>query len=541
VTTPPAGPGVETQWQRLDQRMLLVHPIRELLRFLPVLVGLFLFSNRSSGSDVRWQLLGIAFPVALGILRYFTTSFRIGEGRIELKRGLLNKHVLSTRLERVRTVELTAQPIQRVLGLTTVRVGTGTASTSDVDRLDLDGLPVDRARRLRADLLHAAPVTTAEPTTTEGTGATDETGGPEAVAPAAVRVVLRLDPAWARFAPLTSSGVVATVAILGVGSQVLDGFGTGPRVDVDPTVTGVGVPWSLALVAIPVLVAGMSMLAVAGYLVSNWGFTLTHAARDGSWHLRRGLLTTRETSLDDERVSGVSIGEPIGLRLARGGRLSAIVTGLDRQSSGSSMLVPPAPRPVVTDVAGQVLGADEPVTSELRSHGARARARRFSRALVPTGLLSLVLVLAVVAGAPSWLLVAAVVLPAVGAALAADRARSLGHTLTARHFVARSGSLFRQRQALETTAIIGWNFRSSWFQRRAGLTTLSATTAGGSQSVTALDVPELDAVGVAATAVPGLVDQFLADESRADQSRADQSRVDQSRVDQSRADQPASD
>jgi putative membrane protein len=181
----------------------------------------------------------------------------------------------------------------------------------------------------------------------------------------------------------------------------------------------------------------------------------------------------------------------------------------------------------VTDVAGQVLGVDEPVTSELRSHGPRARTRRFSRALVPTGLLSLVLVLAVVAGAPPWLLLAAVILPVVGAALAVDRARSLGHTLTERHFVARSGSLFRQRQALETTAIIGWNFRSSWFQRRAGLTTLSATTAGGSQSVTALDVPETDAVGVAATAVPGLVDQFLADEPRADEPRVDQSRADE--------------
>ena len=265
----------------------------------------------------------------------------------------------------------------------------------------------------------------------------------------------------------------------------------------------------VALLAIPVLIAAMSVLAVAGYLVSNWGFTLTHAARDGSWHLRRGLFTTRETSLDDERVSGVSIGEPIGLRLARGGRLSAIVTGLDRRQSGSSMLVPPAPQPVVAGVAGQVLGTHEPVTTTLRSHGPRARTRRFSRALVPTLLVWLVLVLAVVTGAPPWLLVLAVALPAAAAALAVDRARSLGHALTERHFVARSGSLFRQRQALETTAIIGWNFRSTWFQRRAGLTTLSATTAGGSQSVTALDVPEPDAVAVSSTAVPGLVDQFL--------------------------------
>ena len=163
MTTSPAGLVGEGEWQRLDRRMLLVHPIRELLRFLPVLIGLFVFNRASGGSDIRWQLLGIAIPVALGMLRYFTTSFRIGENRIELRRGLVNKHVLSTNLERVRTVEMTAQPIQRLLGLTTVRVGTGTASTSGEDRLDLDGLPAERARRLRADLLHAAPVDTEEP------------------------------------------------------------------------------------------------------------------------------------------------------------------------------------------------------------------------------------------------------------------------------------------------------------------------------------------------------------------------------------------
>ncbi len=57
--------------------------------------------------------------------------------------------------------------------------------------------------------------------------------------------------------------------------------------------------------------------------------------------------------------------------------------------------------------------------------------------------------------------------------------------------------------------MIGWNLRSTWFQRRAGLTMLVATTAGGSQAVTAIDVPEGDALEVATAAVPGLVEQFL--------------------------------
>ncbi len=68
----------------------------------------------------------------------------------------------------------------------------------------------------------------------------------------------------------------------------------------------------------------------------------------------------------------------------------------------------------------------------------------------------------------------------------------------------------RKRDVLATDAIIGWNLHSTWFQRRAGLITLVATTAGGSQSVTVIDVPEEIAVEVAATAVPGLLDQFAA-------------------------------
>jgi putative membrane protein len=75
--------------------------------------------------------------------------------------------------------------------------------------------------------------------------------------------------------------------------------------------------------------------------------------------------------------------------------------------------------------------------------------------------------------------------------------------------VARSGSLDRRRDALAVHGDIGCNLRSSWFQRRAGLTTLVATTAGGRQSVTVLDVPEEAALELAHMALPHLVEQFL--------------------------------
>ena len=46
----------------------------------------------------------------IGLVRYWTTRFRIPDDRIELERGLFSRHSVSTPLDRVRTVDLTASP-----------------------------------------------------------------------------------------------------------------------------------------------------------------------------------------------------------------------------------------------------------------------------------------------------------------------------------------------------------------------------------------------------------------------------------------------
>jgi len=498
------------EWQRLDPRMLLVYPVKELIRFLPVLLGLFIAGTAAGGPGEWWQFVGVVLPVSLGVLRYLTTSFRIAGGRVELRRGLINRHQLATPLDRVRTVDLTASPIHRLLGLTTIRVGTGTASTDDEDQLDLDGVPLERARRLRTDLLRVSPGGPA--------GRDGRTAGPGADV-GSDRVVVRLDLAWLRLAPLTSSGLAIAAAVLGVSSQVVNAFGGFAFVHPEQVLDDATAwSWWLAVpVAVVALLVVVSLLSVGGYLVTNWGFTLTHhapahAGAGGAWHLSRGLLTTHETTLDERRVRGVSLSEPLGLRLGGGGRAAAIVTGLDRDESGSSLLVPPAPHPVITRVAAEVLGTSAPVTADLVGHGPRARTRRYTRALGPT--IALVAMAAVLVGTgvlPGWPLATGVPLLLAAACLGRDRAASLGHALVGRHLVARSGSLGRRRDVLEVDAIIGWNLRDTWTQRRAGLTTLVATTAGGRQSVTVLDVPEDEAVAVATAALPGLMAPFLAE------------------------------
>jgi putative membrane protein len=482
--------GRDAEWQRLDPRMLLVHPIREVLRFLPAIVVIVLGSAAAGGE--QWQLIGVGIPVALGLMRYLTTSFRISAGRIELKRGLLNRHVLSTPVDRVRTVDLTSSPIHRLLGLTKVRIGTGTASTSDEDSIDLDGLPLDRARALRAELLQRS------------------TADDAVVADSSADVpVVAFDPAWLRYAPLTGTGVVIGAAALGAGSQLLQSLGAWEWFDPH----SVDAPGLSLAVLVPLLVLALlvviSLLAIGGYAVTNWGFRLTRDRVAATWHLTRGLFTTRETTLDDDRLAGVNYSEPLGLRLGRGARLSAIVTGLGRGQSGSSVLVPPAPRQVVERVAGEVLDTPLPVSTPLTAHGPRAARRRWTRALLPALVPAVAGVVAVALDGPAWLLLGLLALP-IAALLAWDRIRSLGHTLVAGYLVARSGSVVRRRRVLEVDHVIGWNLRATWFQRRAGLTTLVATMAGGNQAVEVLDVPEDEALRVATAALPELIGQFTA-------------------------------
>jgi len=488
----------DADWRRLDKRMLLVHPVNEVIRFLPVIIGIFVLG--SGGDDNGpWHFIGVAIPVVIGLIRFASTKFRITPGQIELHRGLLGRNVLTAPLDRVRTVELTATLIHRVLGLEKVEIGTGSSAKSGDAGLVLDSLSREEARRLRAELLHHA------------SAADEPTDGVVTTAPDTV--ILRFDPSWVRYAPLTSSGVVIALTALGAlsgplaNNNLVANFADSNAVD------------QLEALAIPVLlVVGLltfalssAILASAGYLLGNWGFTLTRDDRARTYHVRRGALTTRETTIDQDRLRGLEMHEPLGLRLAGAGRLNAIVTGLNRRSEGSSPMVPAAPQSVVVGVGEHVLAETGPLHTALVQHGPAAKRRRYVRAVVPLGLVPLVLLLLVLAGPlPVWAVVLALPLPVVGLLLARDRYARLGHALTREYLVIRWGSLRGRRDALQRSGIIGWNIRQTFFQRRAGLVSLTATTAAGHQSYEVLDVSEATATALATGAVPGLVEQFLA-------------------------------
>jgi putative membrane protein len=501
----------DAHWRRLDPRMLLVHPVNELVRFLPALVAVFVVGSTSGRHD-WWHAAAVAVPVALGLLRFLTTSFRVADGQLELRRGLVNRNTLTAPLDRVRTVELTASPIHRVLGLAKVRIGTGSATKSGREKLELDALSLAEARTMRAALLHRSP---AAPTETSADRPKLQSGSDSfttaVVNPPADDVLLRLDPTWLRFAPLTTSGLVIALGALGATSQfsgqllgrVADDLNLGERAATVPV-------WVAVVGAVVSFVVVISVLAVLGYVLTNWRFTLSRDRAGRSYHVTRGLLTARETSIETARVRGVEVHEPLGLRLAGGGRLSAIVTGLSRRESGSAPLVPPAPRSVVAAVGARVLDEALPLTAPLRRHGPAARRRRMVRAVAGALVITAGWVVVVAAaGWPGPAYVVAALPPVVGVALAQDRYRRLGHALTPHHLVVRKHSFRGRRDALQRDGIIGWNLRQTWFQRRAGLATLVATTSAGRQGYSTLDVPEDEAVAVARAVTPDLLEPFL--------------------------------
>ncbi|GAB3879282.1 PH domain-containing protein [Terrabacter terrigena] len=507
MTQPPEQhePGA---WRRLDARMLLIHPLETLVRFLPALLAIFVARLGSDGDD-RWELVALPAILAFGVLRWATTRYRIGDGQIELRRGLMNKQTTTARLDRVRAVDLTAKVHHRVLGLAKVEISTAGSSH---DHLVLDSLGIDAARALRAELLHRAEAVDASVATLPApTGApvgdvpADAAGSPEPVD----ELLLQLDPSWVRYAPLTVTGLAGAAAVLAFVSQVLSRYSEERTAFRDGARWVAGLPWWVDVV---VLLAVVSLLAVAGYVLTFWGFRLTRNRR-GSLHTRRGLLTSRETSIDATRIRGLRLDEPLGLRLVDARRLKVVTTGLAHEQggggAGADWLCPPAPASVVTPLAALIRPDEAAVSGPVVGHGPAARRRRLTRALVPTAVLAVALVVA--RSVWDWspaILVLVPLLLAAALALGLDRSRALGHAVTPDHLVTRHGSLDRQRVVLDRPGIIGWTVQQSPFQRRAGVATLVATTAAGAQHYDIVDVPVERAYAVLAAVSPELVREF---------------------------------
>jgi putative membrane protein len=501
----------EVPWRRLSPRMLLVHPVTEVGKALPAIIGAFLAGHGSGdgSSGSRWSLGIAALVVVFALLRWVTTRYRITPEQIQLRHGLVRRRTRAAPLDRVRTVDVTAHVLHRALGLARVSIGTGTSDRKGHDALVLDGLGAGSAAALRAELLHRRP---AAPSTDPGRAV------PATTPAAPVEYELaRLHRGWVRYAPFTLTGAVTGLALLGIGWRIVteghvDVERLGPYRAVARRLGEWPLGASIGLVAVGVVVF-VALASTAGYVLAFSGFRLTRHS-GGSLHVGRGLLTSRATSIERRRLHGVELSEPLLLRLVGGARCIAVATGLRvgrGAERGGGILLPPAPRAEAVRVGGAVLESAGPMTVRLTPHPPAALRRRLARSLAVAVLATGGVAAGVfAAGWPALLLSAGSgVFVALAVALGVDRYRALGHAFVDGYVVGRFGSIVRRRTALAADGVIGWNLRSTWFQRRTGLTTLVATTAAGRQRSYVADVGTAEAVRFADTCTPGLLREFL--------------------------------
>jgi putative membrane protein len=491
-----------SDWQRLDRRTIAVTALFMLgVAFVAgVPTGVGMAGGLGIGVALAWVLPGAALVVALGVaadwLRWRSTRYRIGADRIELHSGVLVRRRRSLQRERIRTVDLTADPLLRVFGLVGVRIGTG--EQSDEATVSLRPLPRRAADDLRRSLLDRAP-------------------GDPAAQPVDGRIA-RLDPGWIRYAPLSFVPAVLGASAFGGVLNVADWF------DVAGGVIGwvielfAGVPFLATIAVLSAIALVLGTVGALGLFVEMWwGYRLDREP-GGTLRVRRGLLTTRSTSLEEARLRGVELVEPLGARLAGAARVDAVATGMARgreeDKTQHSTLLPAAPRAVADRVAADVLREPVAPTSAARlaPHPVAARGRRLRWALAAVVVLELPLVVLGVLLLDVLLqlaLATAVIGVPVAVLLALDAYRALGHGRTGGYLVVRSGAVRRSTVALQVRGIIGWTVKQSVFQRRAGLATVLATTAAGAGGYAMLDVGTGVGLDAADATVPGLLAPFL--------------------------------
>ncbi|MDV6298085.1 PH domain-containing protein [Dietzia maris] len=496
-------------WLPLDRRTItsttVVVAAALVAAAVPTAIGMLV-----GGLAIGWVLLWTVGGVVVGTVataiaesaRLTVTRYRVDTHRIERRVRFLSSTTSSLSTHRVRNVEITADVVQRRLGIATLKLASG---ETDGSRMTLAALDRAEAEILRRRLL----ADRADADTLE---------------------LARLDPRWVRYAPASLMTPVFGLVGFGIVLQVADWFNAVPTVLEWVWDRVGGLPLPVLAIGVVALTLAIGTVAATVLFVENWWGMRLERHRDGSLELRRGLVVGRHATFDGRRVRGITLHEPPGFRAVGAARLDVIATGVgigndeNGKPKQSPALVPASPRDVAAGVAAEMLGTPVPGTAAgtaavrteaaktaaagtpgpdaLRSHPPVARRRRAVRAVAAT------LALAGIALVPAlvwpWLWWVPVTVAAVGGTVAAwaavDNYRGLGHAVGGTVVTVRKGSLLRRTDVLYRDGVLGWNVRRTPFQRRAGLVTLVATSAGGGGAFRLPDVAEAEAHEVWSTA-----------------------------------------
>ena len=494
--------------RRLDPRTLVtrVVTLSSLRQYwgalLPLLAVLGINGGFRSGGLVAVLAAVIVVALVGALVEWLRTWYGVHDGRLVVERGVLRRSLTVVPVDRIRGVDVHASALQRLLGIVSVRVDAA-ATGGRKDEAVLNAVSSAEGARLRDVLLREAALADHEHEHEhEHVPVQPSVVAVQPRPPAPPVVLARFDPRWLLYAPLVGGYLIAPLAAIGALANYAGELRVGlplRRWTEEALGSQPGVREIVVVAAVVVVVAVAGAMVTAA--VANWGFTLTR--RGGTLVAERGLLSRRQVSLEHDRIRGYALGQPATLRAVGAARLSALVTGLgggenENESGRRGQLLPLGPVRVARAVAAAaVIRFDRP----LRPHPPAARRRRLVRATVPW-----LVPAAVFGGFGIWPgFAVCLALAGLGIPLGLDRYAGLGNAVDERAVSVRSGSLRRRQVVLLRRGVVGATVRQTWFQRRAGLATVTLATGAGSGGYEAIDIGAADAVRLLRDVDPGRV------------------------------------
>lgn len=404
-------------------------------------------------------------------------AFRYGfDGAVvRVQQGVLQRRTRSIDVGRIQQVEIDQPFLHRIFGLAVLRLET--ASEGGETEVELNGVTLQEAERLRAALRPAAVAA----------GAGDPTSPDRAATPS--RPVLEVPWKHLALSAVTGAQLFALPAALAVFGEAM--FDLGAEDDVGETVVGLAQG------------TGIALLIVAGAVLAFGAAVVAAVLRDGGYRvdlrgddviIRRGLLTTRETVLPRHRVQVVEVRQN-WLRRALG------VATVHVRSAGGGAASDDARRiqvPLVKvgddlDRFVQTVLPDCPPPAAFRSHPRAARRRAMVRATLRFSAVALPLAIVAVAIAAipdatfvPWQVpaVAAAVLVLSGPPLGLAEYGHLAHAIGDRVVASRHGAFGVTTSYAPLERLQGVTQVDSPFQRRLDLASVHGHLAGAGATTT---------------------------------------------------------
>lgn len=342
-------PAAETPWQRVHPASLAVNLLPQAWRtarnawpiFLAILLGSGDLGLRAM--DLSLLVLFLGLTLARTFVHFVTLRYRLHDGRLEVKSGLLDRQARSIDPRRIQNMELVQNIAHRVSGLVELRIETaGEASTEGL----LSALDVAEAERLRDALRRLQRDDEIRQAARSGQAApadeTDLAEGETLVALGAVELL----------AYGLSRRTMGTVALLSaVGLQVLE-LAEPQQAEEVVERLGAGTFAAMVLLAFAasfVISAGQAILRHFRYRVYAIGQRLV---------TEEGLTTRRRVEIPLRKVQIVRTDEP-WLRRAMGyGTLMIETAGLgisDGQVRQAEGVVPMVPREELGDLTRRAI------------------------------------------------------------------------------------------------------------------------------------------------------------------------------------------